>query len=139
MSIKVFYDGIGFRQKGIRKLRTLIGKILEREEYHPGNINIIITSDDSLIEINREFLEHDYYTDVITFQYNEGKEINGEVYISIETVRANALNYKVSLSTEMLRVIIHGILHMAGYDDKTKEEKARMREMENYWIGEFEN
>ena len=139
MSIKVFYDGIGFRQKGIRKLRTLIGKILEREECHPGNINIIITSDDSLIEINREFLEHDYYTDVITFQYNEGKEINGEVYISIESVRANALNYKVSLSTEMLRVIIHGILHMAGYDDKTKEEKARMREMENYWIGEFEN
>jgi probable rRNA maturation factor len=138
LSIRIFYDRISFRQRGIKKIRNLIGKILERDGFVPGNINIIITDDESLIKINREFLKHDYYTDVITFGYNEEGKINGEIYISIDTVKNNALNYNVSLNNEMLRVIIHGILHLTGYDDKTGKERKLMNEMEDYWMEKLE-
>jgi probable rRNA maturation factor len=134
LSVRILYDETNFRLRGWRKIRTLIEKVIEKEHKISGDLNFIITNDKNLKSINIEFLEHDYYTDVISFDYNYGNVINGEVYISIETVKSNSLNYNVSLKEELLRVIIHGLLHLLGYDDKTEEEKRVMREKEDQWL-----
>jgi rRNA maturation RNase YbeY len=89
-----------------------------------------------LLKINKEFLRRDYLTDVIAFDYSDRDRINGEIYISIETVKRNSLNYKVSLKNEMLRVFIHGTLHLCGYEDNNGKEKKRMTDKEDYWIKE---
>jgi probable rRNA maturation factor len=134
LNIRIFYDETNFRLKDWRKTKKVIGKIIEKENKILGDLNFIITDDIYLKEINLEFLEHDYYTDVITFNYNEGNVINGEIYISLDRVRSNALNYNVSFNMEMKRVLIHGILHLLGFNDKKEEEKRQMRKTEDFWI-----
>jgi probable rRNA maturation factor len=134
LSIGIFYDRVSFRYRGWKKIRTLLERVIADGNMIPGEISIILTSDERLRQINVEFLEHDYFTDVITFDYNSGDLVNGEVYISIDTVRENAKNYKVSLSNELTRVIIHGILHLTGYDDKTEEGRRLMRSREDHWL-----
>jgi probable rRNA maturation factor len=135
LSIRIFYDETDFRFKDWNRTVKIIKEVIGKEQKISGDLNFIITNDKNLKEINIEFLEHDYNTDVISFNYNEGKLINGEVYISIERVMDNALNYNVSLNEELLRVIIHGVLHLVGYDDSTEEERTEMRKMEDFWIG----
>ncbi len=90
--------------------------------------------DKELKNINNEFLEHDYFTDVITFNYNKGDIVNGEIYVSKDTVTANASDYKVSVQDELKRVIIHGVLHLTGLDDKTEEDREEMHKSENRWL-----
>ncbi len=134
MNIRLFYDETDFRLKGWRKAVKVFREIIINEDKVPGDINFIVTNDKRLLEINIQFLEHHYNTDVITFNYNNENVINGEVYISIDTVRENAHNYKISLNNEVLRVFMHGVLHLVGYDDKTELQRKKMREMENYWL-----
>jgi probable rRNA maturation factor len=134
LSVGIYYDGISFRYKGWTKIRTLLEQVISDGNMIPGDVSIVLTSDEKLRQINVEFLEHDYFTDVITFDYNAGDLVNGEIYISIDTVRQNARNYKVSLKNELTRVMIHGILHLTGYDDKSEEGRTKMRNREDYWL-----
>jgi probable rRNA maturation factor len=139
MNIRIFYDEVKFRIKDWKKIVEVVKEIIKNENKKPGNINFVITNDKTLKKINIKFLNHEYYTDVITFDYNEKNILNGEIYISLDTVRRNSINYKVSLSSEMLRVMFHGIIHLCGYDDKTNNEKVIMKEMEEMWMDVFNN
>jgi len=134
LSIGIFYDNIKYRLKKSRETIKIIEKVILRESKIPGDLYFIITNDEALIKINREFLNRDTLTDVIAFDYSKGKTVNGEIYISKETVKRNAYNYKVSLEEEMIRVMIHGTLHLCGFNDKSSEEKKIMRKKEDEWI-----
>lgn len=134
MSINIFYDETEFRLKGWIKTVKIVREVIGIENKISGDLNFIITNDETLHKMNVQFLNHDYNTDVITFNYNSGHIISGEIYISIETVAENAQNYKVSLNTEVLRVMIHGVLHLLGYDDKTETQKSVMRSNEDKWL-----
>ena len=96
-----------------------------------GHINYIFCDDERILEVNNYYLQHDYFTDIITFDYSSGKTISGDIYISIDTVKSNAEGLKISFEEELHRVIIHGILHLCGQDDKTTESQAEMTRKEN--------
>ncbi len=134
MSIKIFYDDIDFRLKGWKKVRKVIEKVISEKNKISNDLNFIITKDETLRKINIQFLGHDYNTDVISFNYNSGNVINGEIYISIETVKRNAESYNVNLTSEVKRVFIHGLLHILGYDDKTGKQRNEMNKMEDMWL-----
>jgi len=137
LKIKFFYDRINYRITRSKEVRNLIEKVIRKANKIPGDLNFIITNDKIVRKLNIEYLDHDYFTDVIAFDYSENVVLNGEVYISIDTVKKNAVKYKVSLNSEIIRVIIHGTLHLCGIDDKSSEEKNIMRELEDKWIKEI--
>lgn len=111
--------------------------LARREGYSIGEINYIFCDDEYLLKINLEYLNHDTLTDIITFDYVEDKVLNGDIYISIERVRENAVIYSVSFELELLRVLSHGVLHLCGYKDKTDEDAVVMRQMEDFAIQLF--
>lgn len=135
MKIQFFYDNAGFRFKRSSPIKEVIKKVIIGEGRTPGHLVFVFSNDNALLEINREFLNHDYYTDVIAFMWND-EILNGEIYISVDSVRRNASDYKVRFKQELLRVVIHAVLHFCGYKDKTEEEKKIMREREDYWLNE---
>ncbi len=96
-----------------------------------GEISYLFCNDEKILEVNREYLSHDYYTDIITFDYSEDDKISGDIIISLDTVRTNSQKYQTDLMEELNRVIIHGILHLCGLNDKSPEEEKGMREAEN--------
>lgn len=100
-----------------------------------GDINYIFCSDDKILEVNRQYLQHDYYTDIITFDYTKGDRISGDLFISLDTVKSNSLQFGYAYDTELRRVIIHGILHLCGINDKGPGEREIMEEAENKALG----
>ena len=137
MKLQIFYDNTPYKLRGWKKVKELVNAIITSEGKVTGEISFIITSDDYLLTVNKEFLNHDYFTDVISFNYSFGDNIAGEIYISEDTVRRNSVEYNVDLDNEMLRVMIHGILHLVGYNDATSEEKQEMRQLENKWMKHY--
>ena len=123
-----------FRYKGIRSLDKWLNLVAQSENIKVGTVNLVFSSDHELLEINRKFLAHDYFTDVITFDYTEGSVIYGEIIISIDRVRENSLKFNVSFNDELDRVILHGFLHLAGYHDESEDEKESMHRLENYYL-----
>ena len=119
------------------KVKDWIENILLKEGYALGRISITITSDLKLLELNREFLSKDAFTDVIAFEYSENKKVSGEIFISEERVIENAKEYKLPYTEEILKVIVHGILHLAGYKDKNPEDKKKMTKKEEYYLGKI--
>ncbi|MDD4739592.1 MAG: rRNA maturation RNase YbeY, partial [Bacteroidales bacterium] len=113
------------RQKN--KLKSWIKSIVEQNGMKVGDISYIFCSDDYLLEINQNYLQHDYYTDIITFDYTAGNKIAGDLFISIDRVVDNAKELNVSFEEELHRVIIHGVLHLLGFKDKTDKEAKQMR------------
>lgn len=106
-------------------------EVIASFNFKAGDIQIIACSDSYLLEINRKFLQHDYYTDIITFDESENGVLNGDLLISIERVQDNAAQYKVSVEDELNRVVVHGVLHLIGFSDKSKREAKTMRNEEN--------
>ena len=134
MSIVFNYDITGFRVRESRKIKSVIKKIISDTERKEGEIRFIFTSDEKILDINREFLKHNYFTDIITFDYDEGNTVSGEIYISIDTVRENSEIFRKSFNDEIHRVIFHGILHLCGFSDKSEPEQKKMRYMEEKYL-----
>jgi len=125
---------IDFELENSEELKSWISKVILEENCNEGDINYIFCSDEYLHKINVEFLDHDTLTDIISFDYSVGKELHGDIYISVDRVTENASEYGTKFNDELDRVIIHGILHYCGYKDKTKDEENLMRSKEDYYL-----
>ena len=116
------------------KVKTWIEETIQNENKETGEINVIFCSDEHLLKMNVEHLGHDFYTDIITFDYSENDIVSGDLFISKDRVEDNANQFKEPFEKEIHRVIIHGVLHLLGYNDKTEEEQKKMREKENFYL-----
>jgi rRNA maturation RNase YbeY len=133
--IAFFNEDIQFQIDSQDTITFWIQSVISQESCIAGDINYIFTSDEYLVSINRQYLDHDYYTDIITFdQSTDPLTISGDIYISIDRVRANAIKYRQPFKRELKRVLVHGILHLIGYGDQTPEEKSEMRKKEEAYL-----
>jgi probable rRNA maturation factor len=120
----------GFELINEESFSKWISLVIESEAKKEGDINYIFCNDDYLVSINQQYLNHDTLTDIISFDYSVGNELHGDVFISIERVSENAIDFKVDFNEELKRVMIHGILHYCGYKDKTESDEQIMRKKE---------
>ena len=111
--------------------------LIREENYRPGEITYIFCDDAYLLKINQDFLQHDYYTDIITFDYVKGKIISGDIFVSLQRISENAVLLEKDFNEELRRVIAHGVLHLCGYKDKSEEEKKEMRGKEDYYLSKY--
>jgi probable rRNA maturation factor len=125
-------QSISFKLSQKTKLKQWIKTVTEKEKHRLGSVNYIFCTDDELLEINIRHLNHNTLTDIITFDYTEGTTINSDIFISVDRVAENAQKFKVSFEEELHRVMIHGILHLCGYKDKSKADAELMRKKENW-------
>lgn len=134
-NILFYYEETEFTLEEDVAYRKWLDKISDSLEVTIESVTYIFCSDEYLLNINKTHLNHDYYTDIITFPYKQGKELQSDIFISIDRIRDNAEQQEVSFHNELLRVMSHGILHLSGYGDKTEEEAKTMRLMEDKCIG----
>jgi len=120
-----------------KRLKEWIAEAVATEEFLVGEINYVFCSDEYLHKINLQYLNHDTYTDIISFDYRVGNQLHGDIFISVDRVRENALKFEVDFKSELLRVLIHGILHFCGYKDKLEREVDAMRAKEDYYIARY--
>lgn len=130
-----FFEGVKFSLPNRSVLKKFIESIFKKEGSPLGSLNYIFCTDKRLLTINRDFLQHDYYTDIVSFDLSESNSpVQGEIYISVDRVKDNASTLSVSFQTEIHRVMFHGALHLCGYADKTKQEQLIMRKMEDKYL-----
>jgi len=123
-----------FKLQDEDKISDWIGKTIQAENCREGEINYVFCDDEYLHKLNVEFLNHDTLTDIISFDYTVGKELHGDIFISVERVADNANDLDVSFGDELMRVVVHGVLHYCGYKDKTDKDAKLMREKEDYYL-----
>lgn len=140
MPVNFFIEASNFRLTDRRKIKTWINQVIKQHEQAPGDINYIFADDEYLLKINQQYLKHDYYTDIITFDQSEREGvISGDIYLSVERIKDNAFQQQHDFTSELKRVMVHGILHLIGYDDHTEEEKAEMRKKEEACLSLYQD
>ncbi|MGE0078388.1 MAG: rRNA maturation RNase YbeY [Bacteroidales bacterium] len=139
MSIILQNQDVKFNLKNKTKIKNWIKTVIAHYNKDLGDINYIFCSDSYILELNQQYLDHNYYTDIITFDYCENSFISGDIFISIDTVKSNSESFNTSFDHELLRVIIHGILHLIGFTDKTDEDQIKMRSLEDHAISLYLN
>ena len=132
--VSYFFEDTDFKFKNRRLNNMWLKMVAESEIKKLGALSIIFCSDNYILDINQRYLQHDYFTDIITFDYCEGNTLSGDLFISVDSVRENSIFYNVDFETELNRVIVHGLLHLIGYDDPTEDDIKVMREKENYYL-----
>ncbi len=137
--MRFHYQLNNFKIRGVKNVRLWLSNVLAEEGITDFDISYFIIDDDNLKEINVEFLEHDYYTDVITFDYSSEIMLRGEIYLSFDTVKRNAVEFETSKEIELRRVLLHGILHLVGYNDKNDDEIKEMRLKEDIYLEKFKS
>ena len=130
----VFNKELDFDLENSSDLPIWLGQVIDNEECKEGEVNFIFCSDADLLEKNIAFLNHDTLTDIISFDYTLGKLVSGDIFISVERVKENALTYEVSFENELHRVMVHGVLHYCGCKDKKDSDKELMRSKEDYYL-----
>lgn len=136
--INIFFEDTAEIDLTNLKIEQNIEKLAKSENRTLGDISYILCSDNYLLDINRQYLNHDYFTDVITFDYSEENVISGDIFISVDTVADNAKEYNVTFEKELERVMVHGVLHLVGYNDKSDSEVKQMRAKENQYLSLFD-
>jgi len=131
MSVNFFNEDTAFPKIGKRFVGSWVRKVIQMHECKTGDISFIFCSDEYLLDVNKKFLKHDYFTDVITFDYVIEGLISGDIFISVDRVIDNSVSFGTVFSNELYRVIIHGVLHLLGFGDKTEQEKLVMRQKED--------
>lgn len=132
--VSYFFEETDFKFKNRRLNNAWLKTVAGSEIKKLGDINIIFCSDNYILDVNQRYLQHDYFTDIITFDYCEGDVLSGDLFISVDSVRENSVFYGTYFENELNRVIVHGLLHLIGYDDHTDEDIRTMREKENYYL-----
>jgi len=139
MPIQFFNEEVELKLIHAKDAKKWLDEVIAEEIHKAGAVNIIFCNDEYLLKLNKQFLSHDYYTDVITFNNSNKKILAGDIFISIERVKENAEIYKCSFFEELYRVMVHGVLHLLDYDDATPELKLKMTEKENYYLLKMNN
>jgi probable rRNA maturation factor len=137
-SIEFFFEDVKAVPIHKKILLLHLNSLIKNELKEVGDLSVIFCSDNYLLEMNKQYLDHDYYTDIITFDYVEGEKISGDLFISLDRIEENAEKYGISTLKELYRVVFHGTLHLVGYKDKTEEDQKVMREKENYYLSEVD-
>lgn len=132
--ISYFFEDTKFIFKGKTLNNKWLKLVAESEIKRIGQISIIFCSDNYILDINQKYLQHDYFTDIITFDYCEGDKLSGDLFISVDSVKENSIEYSTDFNGELNRVMVHGLLHLIGYDDYSDEDIALMRQKENYYL-----
>lgn len=136
--IRFFNEDVPYKLSKKQAIRQWLNQQVKQEGYAVGELNYIFCSDEHVLQVNRDYLQHDYYTDIITFDQREDEnKLEGDIFISVERVADNATQLGISADLEMRRVLAHGLLHLCGYGDKTDEEAAQMRAKEEEWLTQY--
>ena len=137
--VRYFTEETDFKFKNRLAINRWLKFVAGSEMKKLGDINIIFCSDNYVLDVNIKYLSHDYFTDIITFDYCEGNTLSGDLFISVDSVKENSIFYNTEFQTELNRVIVHGILHLAGYDDHSDEDIKIMRTKEDFYLSFREN
>lgn len=136
-NISFHNEGVGTKTPSKRLLKAWIKEFVSNHGKKVGELAFIFCSDEKILEVNQNFLQHDYYTDIITFDYCEGEIVSGDIFISVERVKENATSHNAEYNTELIRVLAHGVLHLIGFQDKSPKKKKEMTQNEDLCISLF--